>query len=210
MNTVIKIFSCLSACLFLLGNMYYWVDDSGVKNYTNTKPPADQPFKIIEERKTILKKVSFDGTLSYEFRVVKVFDGDSILVNAMNLSLSVRLIGIDAPELGYKGKKGQAFSRKAKNYLKKRVSNRKVRLKLYGTDRFNRQLAEVFVDGKNINLELLRKGLAEVYQGRKPEALDKETYLKMEAMAKKEKQAIWQLGKSYKSPKQWRKENPRK
>ena len=99
---------------------------------------------------------------------------------------------------------------KAKNYLKKRVSNRKVRLKLYGTDRFNRQLAEVFVDGKNINLELLRKGLAEVYQGRKPEALDKETYLKMEAMAKKEKQAIWQLGKSYKSPKQWRKENPRK
>ena len=210
MKLLIRILVCLTACIVLPGNIYYWVDDSGTKNYTNTNPPSDTPVKIIEERKRIPEKLSPDGSLGYEFKVIKVFDGDSILVSDMNLTLSVRLVGIDAPELGYKAKKGQPFSRQSKNYLEKRINNRKIRLKLYGTDQYNRQLAEVFVDGQNINLEIIKKGLAEVYRGRKPEKLNNKIYLKSEAIAKKAKKGIWQLGKTYKSPKQWRKDNPGK
>jgi len=47
-----------------------------------------------------------------------------------------------------------------------------VDIKSYGQDRYGRTLAVVFVDGKNVNLEMIKAGLAEVYRGPPASSLD--------------------------------------
>jgi endonuclease YncB( thermonuclease family) len=84
------------------------------------------------------------------------------------------------------------------------VLNKQVAVKSYGRDRYGRILGEVFLEGANVNLEMVAVGMAEVYRGRAPRGMDMEKYWKAEKAAKKEKHNIWSLGDKYVSPKQWR------
>lgn len=88
-------------------------------------------------------------------RCVGVHDGDSVTVLAAgNVQLKVRLDGIDAPELK------QPFSQQSKEALSGLVFGRDVTLQLTGKDRYKRTLAVVLVAGVNVNLEMVRLGLA--------------------------------------------------
>jgi len=88
-------------------------------------------------------------------KVVGVHDGDSITVLAAgNVQLKVRLEGIDAPELK------QAFSQQSKEALSGLVFGKTVNLHVTGKDRYKRTLAVVVVEGVNVNLELVRRGMA--------------------------------------------------
>jgi micrococcal nuclease len=40
-----------------------------------------------------------------------------------------------------------------------------VTVEIYGVDRYQRLLATIFLDGKDINLAMIEAGLAEVYRG---------------------------------------------
>lgn len=195
---------------FLYGNMYFWVDESGTRRYTNVAPPASGTVEDHTEIHKAFEKLTSRENLHQKFKVLKVFDGDSLQVKAIDLVFSIRLCGIDSPEIGDGYQQSQPFSREAKEYLEDLLNNRELALKSYGADSYHRQLAEVFADGKNINIEMIKKGLAEVYKGDPPKTLDLPLYLKEEKKARKAGKGIWQLGKSYKSPKQWRRENPRK
>jgi len=42
----------------------------------------------------------------------------------------------------------------------------------YGLDRYSRMSGVVYVGDKNLNLEMIKEGLAEVYRGRPPKGLD--------------------------------------
>ena len=195
---------------FLCGNIYFWVDESGTKHYTNVTPPEGKTVEeLLESRKAFAKLASGENT-QQKFKILKIFDGDSLQVMALDLVFSIRLVGIDAPEIGSEDLKGQPFSLEAKAYLEHLLNNREAGVKSYGADGYHRQLAEVFADGKNINIEMIKQGLAEVYKGDPPKTLDLSLYLKEEETARKSWKGIWKLGKSYKSPKQWRRENPRK
>ena len=99
---------------------------------------------------------------------------------------SIFVIGIDAPETSKKkNQPGQPLSRKSTKYLANLVLNKSVEVKSYGTDRYGRTLGVVFVDGKDINLEMVKAGLAEVYRGKPAGGLDLESYWDAEAEAKK-------------------------
>jgi len=210
MKSFVRIVFSLFLSSILYGNMYFWVDESGTKHYTNVAPPSGGNAEEFAEIHKAFEKLTSREDLHQKFKVVKVFDGDTIQVTAMDLIFSIRLVGIDSPEIGYGDQKSQPFSREAKAYLEHLLSSHEVRLKNYNADSYHRQLAEVFVDGNNINIEMLKQGLAEIYKGDQPKTLDLPLYLKEEKKAKKAGKGIWQLGKSYKSPKQWRRENPRK
>jgi endonuclease YncB( thermonuclease family) len=82
--------------------------------------------------------------------------------------------------------------------------NKSVDVKSYGTDRYGRILGVVFVGGKNVNLEMVKAGLAEVYRGKPAGGLDLEPYWKAEAEAKKADIGMWSLGDKYISPRKWR------
>ena len=56
------------------------------------------------------------------------------------------------------------------------VLNKQVFIKGYGTGPYNRILAVVYLSKKNVNLELVKTGLAEAYQGRPPRGFDLSPY----------------------------------
>jgi endonuclease YncB( thermonuclease family) len=65
-------------------------------------------------------------------------------------------------------------------------------------------LGEVFVDGNNVNLEMVRAGLAEVYRGTPAQGQDLGQYWKAEEEARKAGKGIWSQA-NYMSPREWRK-----
>jgi len=144
-----------------------------------------------------------------QFKVTRVYDGDTFRAVGHDIEIKIRLAGIDAPEMSKKkNESGQPFSNKAKQFLSGMVLNKAVDVQGYGIDRYGRQLAVVFVDGRNVNLELIKSGLAEVYRGKPPRNFDAMPYTKAEKIAKKEMKGIWSLCPNMNiSPKEWRKKN---
>jgi endonuclease YncB( thermonuclease family) len=103
-------------------------------------------------------------TRSAPVLVRAVFDGDTISVQRLG---RVRLLGIDAPEIGRGFDTSAPFAREAREKLSALVLGHWVRLE---TDRqaaardvYNRRLAYVVrEDGLVINTEMVREGLARV------------------------------------------------
>lgn len=146
-----------------------------------------------------------------DLRMNHLFDGDSFKASDGNLTLHIRIAGIDAPERGgrKKGGPGQPYSRAAADHLRGLLSNRPLRIKGYGMDSYNRLLAEVFAEGRNVGLDMVEAGYAEVYSGRLPEGFDPGPYAAAMARARKYGRGVWAQGRSYVSPKLWRKDHPR-
>jgi micrococcal nuclease len=91
-----------------------------------------------------------------------VIDGDTIDVSAIG---RVRLLGIDAPEIGRGYDSSAPFGREARERLTTLLLHRWVRLEQEGTalDVYNRHLAYVMTeDGQFVNALLVREGLARV------------------------------------------------
>jgi micrococcal nuclease len=91
-----------------------------------------------------------------------VFDGDTIDVATVG---RVRLLGIDAPEIGHRFDNAAPFGREAKERLANLIAHRWVRLEFEGKreDAFERRLAYVLLeDGTFVNALLVRDGLARV------------------------------------------------
>jgi endonuclease YncB( thermonuclease family) len=86
----------------------------------------------------------------------RTIDGDTIA-----FILNCRLNRIDAPET--KGREAQ-LGQVTKNYLIERMDNAKdIRIDIVDRDYYARLLIELYIDGVNINDELIEKRLAEVY-----------------------------------------------
>jgi endonuclease YncB( thermonuclease family) len=103
--------------------------------------------------------LAFFSTISFagQFKVTRVTDGDTIKVTDNGSKITIRLVGIDAPETSKKKHEpGQPFSQKSTKYLASLVLNKVVDLKSYGTGRYGRTLGVVFVNGKNVNLEMVK------------------------------------------------------
>jgi len=140
-----------------------------------------------------------------EYQVSRVVDGDTLEVKKGAIKLTVRLVGIDAPEESHKkNEPGQPFSQKSTQYLAKIALNRPADVKSYGSDRYGRVLGEVFVDGNNVNLEMVKAGLAEVYRGTPAPRQDVGPYWKAEEEARGAGKGMWSLGDKYVSPREWR------
>ena len=148
-------------------------------------------------------------SLAGEFKVTRVYDGDTILVvRDHRVIRKVRLVGIDAPETSQKKyQPGQPYSQQATKYLSSLVLNRTVSITSYELNVYNLVLGVVFWEGININLEMVRSGLAEVYRGNSPKGLDLQPYWKAEKEAKAAMRGMWSLGDKYVSPKEWRRIN---
>jgi micrococcal nuclease len=139
------------------------------------------------------------------FTVAYVDDGDTIICENRDITLRIRLVGIDAPEIGKNRRDdGQPFGIEAKLVLEKLVLHKVVDIFGYGLDDYNRLLAVVDLNGKNINLEMIIQGMAEVYTGKTPKKFNLEPYRKAEQAAKGSSRGMWSQGQGYVSPGQWR------
>ena len=146
-----------------------------------------------------------DWCFANPFKVLYVINGDTITVAQNGSESTIRLAGIDAPELPIKTHQiGQPFSQKSKEYLEEMVLSKNVAIVSYGKDRYGRRLGVVFADGKNVNLEMIKAGLAEVYRGKPIQGFDNSPYRWAESEARKALLGIWELRDQYFSPKDWR------
>jgi len=85
--------------------------------------------------------------------VTKVIDGDTIIVEG---GKTIRLLGIDADEKGY------PCYYSAKKELERKVLNKAVRLECDEKDKdvYGRYLRYAFIDDENINVWMVKNGLA--------------------------------------------------
>ena len=106
--------------------------------------------------------------------------------------MKVSLAGIDAPEISIdRGNKENPYSRRSKEYLAELVLNKLVEIKGYGLNRNDHVLGVVFLEGKNINIEMIRAGLADISGEELPENLNIDPYHKAQKEARKAKRGIW-------------------
>lgn len=94
---------------------------------------------------------------SWQAVVVKIIDGDSLKVRRGDRIIEMRLYGIDTPE--YR----QPYSNRAKRFLRQLVDHRVVEVTVKDMDRYGRTVALVSLEGRIINVELVRNGLAWFY-----------------------------------------------
>jgi len=105
---------------------------------------------------------------TYHGQVIKVFDGDTVLVRIKGHEEFVRLREIDAPEMSGRKLQGQEpWGRKAREFALSRLKDRKVRLETEDReerDAYGRLLAYVFVEDSFLNREMVRSGNAFFYR----------------------------------------------
>lgn len=114
-------------------------------------------------------KVYWDGSTStvriatQVYDVVRVIDGDTIVVNYNGNEEKVRMIGVDTPESVHPdSSKNTEAGVSASEYTKKHLEGKQVELEfdVQQRDQYGRLLAYVWVDGKMYNKTLLEDDIA--------------------------------------------------
>jgi micrococcal nuclease len=120
---------------------------------------------------------------SFSGRVVGVSDGDTIGVMHDGRAEQVRLWGIDCPE------KGQPFGARARQFTGDLAFGKDVKVIVHDVDRYSRTVGEVILpDGRNLNRELVRAGLAWWY--RQYARSDRELR-RLETDARADRRGLW-------------------
>ncbi|GAQ33651.1 putative endonuclease lcl3 [Aspergillus tubingensis] len=91
-------------------------------------------------------------------------------------TIHVRLAGVDAPEQAHFGRPAQPFGKEAHEWLTGYLTGRRVRIYVHRQDQYQRVVATVFVRRaldfpipfrrRDVGYEMLRKGLATVYEAK--------------------------------------------
>lgn len=108
-----------------------------------------------------------------ELKIDKVYDGDTAMVTMPNMppslaQFSIRLSGIDAPELKSKCILEHQLASNAKEELQKMIDKKTVQLYNCQHDKYGGRIdCEVFVNGVNVNKQMLDKKLVVPYNGGK-------------------------------------------
>jgi micrococcal nuclease len=107
------------------------------------------------------------------YPVVRVIDGDTVVVRVDGVDEKVRLIGINTPETVDPRTPVQCFGQQASAEAKRMLEGQSVRLEMDASqgkrDKYGRLLAYVFLaDGTNVNEHMVTNGFAYEYTYRAP------------------------------------------
>ncbi|MBW2648477.1 MAG: thermonuclease family protein [Deltaproteobacteria bacterium] len=101
-----------------------------------------------------------------QHKVVRVVDGDTIVVNYHGKYEKIRFLCVDTPESVHPDKRRNTpMGKVASIYTGNHLAGKYVDLEFEGKRRgyYGRLLAYVFIDGENFNVELVRQGLSPYY-----------------------------------------------
>jgi micrococcal nuclease len=116
--------------------------------------------------------------------VVRVIDGDSIVILMQKTQYEIRLEGVDCPEMG------QPFGKAAKKFTSKMAFGKTVTISVKEKDKYGRTVGTVYLeDGTNLCRELVRAGLAWWYRQYSDDAILAE----LEEEARVAKRGLWAL-----------------
>ena len=119
-------------------------------------------------------------------KVLSITDGDTFKVRLRGNVRNIRIACIDTPEMSEFGGK------EARDALTGMLEfGSKVRLREYSYDLYGRLVAEVYMEeGKNVGLELVRQGFAEVYDLYSSQC-NEDKLIKFEQRARRRRRGIW-------------------
>ena len=115
--------------------------------------------------------------------LVRVKDGDSLVVKVQGVAMDFRLAEIDAPELD------QPYGRAAKQELAALVAGKQLVLVPLDTDRYGRTVAQVWNGDTHVNRELVKRGAAWFYS----EFARSAALYEVEQEARGAKRGLWAL-----------------
>lgn len=171
----------------LHGTVEYFHEALGAK--TEEAARAREECERLQAELERIRPASTPRAVVDAWPVVRIVDGDTIRVRYEGRDEPVRLLCIDTPERGKPGFGAAAVA------MRGLVEGRAVVLEFerqgeMERDRYGRLLAYVFVDGRNVNVEMVRLGLTPFWTkyGRGRYAEDFEI---AEAEAKAEKRGLW-------------------
>ena len=166
---------------------------------------------VSNDIKKVFKTVKIIEKSNFDIRNIKkivFFPSDRIDVILQNKK-KIRFSGIDAPESFFRGKK-QTCKLKTKKIFCGEISKKKLTQKIdnqivkcfieKSNDRYNRILAECFVNNESLSVYMVKNGYAFDYV-----KYSKKKYQEYENFAKKNKLGLWKTKFEY--PWVWRKKN---
>ncbi len=134
---------------------------------------------------------------TFTAKVIAVMDGDTILILRHGKPVKLRMANIDAPE------RAQAFGKQSRESLLEMVGKKQVRIDTRAVDQYGRVIGLVSVEGRNINQEQVRRGMAWEYSNHHSD----KTYISLQNEARQAKRGLW-AQTAPQAPWQWRKLHP--
>ena len=141
------------------------------------------------ERQKIKSQSSLPSDISVNVSsvsVTEVSDGDTLKLSD---GKTFRLYGVNAPEVK------EPFFEEAKAFTQNLVLGKEIGFEQeenYKVDKFGRELGYVFIDGVNLNIELVRNGLARVVLYEKRAKIKyQDELVAAESEAREKKLGIW-------------------
>ena len=136
--------------------------------------------------KTQLTLPAETSTIVSPISVTEVSDGDTLKLSD---GKSFRLYGVNAPEVK------ESYFEEAKAFTQNLVLGKEISFEQeanYKVDKFGRELGYVFIDGVNLNIELVKNGLARVVLYEKRAKIKyQDELLSAEKSAKELRLGIW-------------------
>ncbi|MBI5015752.1 MAG: thermonuclease family protein [Deltaproteobacteria bacterium] len=131
-------------------------------------------------------------------RVVRIVDGDTVVVAEGSRTLRVRLLGVDTPELARDGRRAERFAEEAARFTREALRGAwRVELEVAGDriDDYGRILGFLWLQPRppartfNLSEELLRQGLGRAFHRyRYP---GRARFLGLEAEARRSRRGLW-------------------
>jgi endonuclease YncB( thermonuclease family) len=149
---------------------------------SSTASPSGLSLPYIRHTRNIETPIIFEG------RVVGVQDGDTITVlDSSKANHRIRLLGIDAPETG------QPFGNRSGENLSEAIFNRVVTIEWSKHDRYGRIVGKVVLEGQDICLEQIKKGMAWHYKYYQDDQTreDRQLYAAAEIAARATHVGLW-------------------
>lgn len=119
---------------------------------------------------------------SFTGKCVGVADGDTISVMRDGKALRIRLDGVDCPE------KNQDFGSRAKQFTSM-VFSKEVEVQVKTIDKYGRTVGRVFIEGKDLSLEIIKAGMGWHYKQYNQEQILSDA----EQFAQGKKMGLWSM-----------------
>ena len=127
----------------------------------------------------------------FQARVTAVHDGDSVrATDRHGQRHKIRLAYIDAPELQ------QAHGMAARDALRRLIDGQQVEVAVFDTDQYGREVAQIRLHGRDINLAQIEEGHAWHYVSiakRRQDKADFAAYSHAEAGARSSRFGLWRV-----------------